>query len=150
MTNPVVYALTQNDPSDRPPPPKGCTWSAINKAASAQYPNGCITYHFDKPPADATQPPPQPDWQKFRLAMVDDTGYNAIANAHPGHAARVENAISFDVPNLEMVKKMWNRLIADIPLLATYKPKAADVQRWTAIATSANAPITYNPDGTMK
>lgn len=150
MSNPVIHALTANDPSDRPSPPTGCTWSAINKAATAQYPNGCITYYFSTPPTETVSPTPQPDWQKFRLAMVDDVAYNAIAKAHSGNAARVENAISFDVPNLPMVTKLWNMMIAEIPVLATYKPKAADVQRWTAIASSSNVPITYNSDGTMK
>ena len=151
MTNPITQALTANDPSDRPAPPNGCRWSAINRAATQQYPNGCITYYFDDPPPyNLPTSVPSPDWSKFRLAMMVDATYSAIAKAHSGNAARVENAISFDVPNLDMVKILWNLMITEIPLLATYKPKAADVTRWGAIATSANVPIAYNSDGSMK
>lgn len=150
MTQPIVIALTA-DPNDRPTPPSGYRWSAIDRTSSEQYPHGFITYHFDDPPIEDLPPVLAPNWAQFRLGMLANPGFlRVVAYGQPIFQASLASEINQNPPNepnVGAIALIWNQIIASLPLGT--EPTEAEVASWNAIATAASVPLTFNPDGSL-
>lgn len=92
---------------------------------------------------EAIEPlPPPPDWRGFRLAMLRDVAYGAIALTHTAQIARIENVALAPVPELPVLKILWNQLI---DLAGDQTPVVRE--QWQAIASANHIPITFAATG---
>lgn len=87
-----------------------------------------------------------PDYLSFRMAMLQDAGYDRITIAsNVLRVTRLETAVAQNPPELPVVVMMWGVIIEEL----TEKPKAAEIKAWNAIASSCNVPIKFGKDGKM-
>ncbi|MBD2156235.1 hypothetical protein [Leptolyngbya sp. FACHB-16] len=145
ITAPLAYL---DDGSIAPPEsPPGTQWTAIDVPAGV--------YRYYEAGDELPQipiPPPAPSWAVFRLGMLGDPGFRRVVSyGEPIDQASLASEINKnepDAPNVPALQLLWGLIVSLIP--SSTAPTVFEVGSWNAIATEANIPFRFSPEGYLE
>lgn len=103
-------------------------------------------------------PPPKslPDWSNFNSAILNNAAYNRVAGLSTNQRAvsRLEtiavtlgSAPDDKDANYLVIAGFWNAMLNEIAVVS--KPTTAEIAQWSAIASTAFMPFTFDTNGKM-
>lgn len=99
--------------------------------------------------AIAEDGPLSPKWKLFRNQFRKNPAVRRVRRRSTNNlsASDLAAAMVASEPDFDIIKELWNEVIADVP--PADAPTASEIMTWNNIATATRVPLTFKADGTL-